>query len=127
MLADAVHVEAASIWAGGLTFVLLLLLWVRGRRWEVATEAVPAFSSVAVVAVAALIVAGSVSAFLEVRSVPALWETAYGRLLLLKVVLVVPVLALGAFNNRTSVPRLGAGCRFRRNNAGGSSSARSRS
>ena len=109
VLADAVHVEAASIWAGGLTFVLLLLLWVRGRRWEVATEAVPAFSSVAVVAVAALIVAGSVSAFLEVRSVPALWETAYGRLLLLKVVLVVPVLALGAFNNRTSVPRLGAG------------------
>ena len=109
VLSDAVHVEAAAIWAGGLAFLLLLLLWARGRRWEVATEAVPGFSGVAVLAIAALIVAGSISGFLEVRSFPALWETTYGRLLLLKVALVVPLLALGAFNNRISVPRLRAG------------------
>ncbi len=109
VLSDAVHVEAAAIWAGGLAFLLLLLLWARGRRWEVATEAVPGFSGVAVLAVTALIVAGSVSGFLEVRSFPALWETTYGRLLLIKVALVAPLLALGAFNNRISVPQLRAG------------------
>ncbi len=106
VLSDAVHVEAAALWAGGLTFLLLLLLWTRGRRWEVAAEAVPAFSSVAVVAVAAVLTAGVVNGYLEVGSWHGLWETTYGRVLLLKVGLVLPVLALGAFNNRVSVPRL---------------------
>jgi copper transport protein len=109
VLADAVHVEAAAIWAGGLAFLLLLLLWSRGRRWEVATDAAPGFSAVAPIAVAALIAAGAVNGFLEVRSFTGLWETTYGRLLLVKIALVVPLLGLGAFNNRVSVPRLRAG------------------
>ena len=54
----------------------------------------------------ALVVAGLMSGFLEVRSWQALWHTTYGQLLLVKVALLVPLLALGAFNNRISVPRL---------------------
>jgi hypothetical protein len=38
-----------------------------------------------------------------------LWETTYGRLLLAKLALVLPLLALGAYNNRFAVPRLKAG------------------
>jgi copper transport protein len=109
VLSDAVHVEAAALWAGGLAFLALLLAWSRGSRWEVATEAVPAFSAVAVLAVAALLVAGVVNGLYEVGSLSGLRETAYGRLLLVKVGLVVPLLALGAFNNRVSVPRFRAG------------------
>ena len=109
VLSDAVHVEAAALWAGGLAFLLLLLLWARGRRWEVASVAVPGFSGVAVVAVAALLVAGVVNGLFEVASWSGLWQTTYGRLLLVKVALVLPLLALGVFNNRVSVPRLRAG------------------
>jgi copper transport protein len=106
---DWVHVVAASAWIGGLAFVLLALWRARGERWPLAARAVPRFSALAVVSVAALLLAGVVNGFLEVRSWAALWHTTYGQLLLVKVALVLPVLALGAFNNRFSVPRLRAG------------------
>ena len=109
MLTDAVHVEAAAIWTGGLAFLLLLILGAGGgRRWRLASVAVPAFSRVAVVSVAALVIAGAIRGLVELGSVSALWDTTYGRLLLLKIALVLPLLALGAFNNRYSVPQLRA-------------------
>jgi copper transport protein len=106
---DWVHVLAASAWAGGLAFLLLALWRARGDRWGLAARAVPRFSALAVVSIAALLSAGVVNGFLEARSWSGLWETTYGRLLLVKVALVLPVLALGAFNNRFSVPQLRAG------------------
>jgi copper transport protein len=106
---DWVHVLAASAWAGGLAFLLLALWRARGDRWALAAKAVPRFSALAVVSIAALLTAGVVSGFLEVRSWSGLWETTYGRLLLVKVALVLPLLLLGAFNNRVSVPRFRAG------------------
>ena len=109
VFSDWVHVLAASAWIGGLVFVLVAL-WRAGlERWSLAARAVPRFSALAVVSVTALLVAGVVGGFLEVRSWSALWETTYGQLLLVKVALVLPVLALGWFNNRVSVPRLRAG------------------
>jgi copper transport protein len=106
---DWVHVLAASAWMGGLAFVLFALWRARGERWALAARAVPRFSALAVVSVTALLLAGIVNGFLEVRSWAALWHTTYGQLLLVKVSLVLPVLALGAFNNRVSMPRLRAG------------------
>jgi copper transport protein len=106
---DWVHVLAASAWAGGLAFLLLALWRARDARWPLAARAVPRFSALAVVAVGTLLVAGVLNGFLELRTWSGLWETTYGRLLLVKVGLVLPVLALGAFNNRFSVPRLRAG------------------
>ncbi len=106
---DWVHVVAASAWIGGLAMLLLALWRARGERWPLAARAVPRFSALAVVSVAALLLAGVVNGFLEIRSWAGLWETTYGQLLLVKVALVLPVLALGAFNNRFSVPRLRAG------------------
>jgi copper transport protein len=41
-----------------------------------------------------------------VRAWRGLWETEYGVLLLVKTGLVLPLLALGAYNNRYAVPRL---------------------
>jgi copper transport protein len=106
---DWVHVLAAAAWAGGLAFLLLALARARGDRWPLAARAVPRFSALAVVAVAWLLSAGVVNGVLEIRSWNGLWHTTYGQLLLVKVALVLPVLALGAFNNRVSVPRLRAG------------------
>ena len=74
-----------------------------------ATRAVPRFSNMAVVSVVVLLVAGITNGYLQVRTWSALWETEYGLLLLAKVALVLPLLALGAYNNRYAVPRLKAG------------------
>jgi copper transport protein len=109
VVSDWIHVLAAGAWAGGLAFLVLVLVRATGERWAVASRVVPRFSALAVVSVTTLLVAGVVNGFLEVRSWSGLWETTYGRLLLVKVALVLPILALGAFNNRFSVPRLRAG------------------
>jgi copper transport protein len=108
LVADAVHVQAAAVWTGGLAFVVLALLFSRGRRWELAATSVPRFSTMAVVSVACLIVAGAINGYLQVRAWRGLWDTEYGILLLIKIGLVLPLLALGAYNNRFAVPRLRA-------------------
>jgi copper transport protein len=109
LASDWVHVVAASVWAGGLVFLLIALWRAHSEeRWQFTARAVPRFSALAVVSIATLLTAGVVNGFLEVGSWRGLWETTYGQLLLVKVALVLPVLALGAFNNRVSVPRLRA-------------------
>ena len=106
VLADAAHVQAAAVWVGGLAFVVLALVYAREQRWPLAASAVPRFSTMAVVSVAVLLAAGAVNGYLQVRAWRGLWETEYGVLLLIKIGLVLPLLALGAYNNRYAVPRL---------------------
>ena len=109
MVADVAHVIAAAVWTGGLGFLFLALMLAKEDRWPLATRAVPRFSNMAVVSVVVLLVAGITNGYLQVRTWSALWETEYGLLLLAKVALVLPLLALGAYNNRYAVPRLRAG------------------
>ncbi|MGH3015107.1 MAG: CopD family protein, partial [Gaiellaceae bacterium] len=109
LTSDIAHVIAAALWTGGLGFLVLALVLAREDRWPLATRAVPRFSNMAVVSVAALLIAGVINGYLQVRTWSALWETRYGLLLLAKIALVVPLLALGAYNNRYAVPRLKAG------------------
>jgi copper transport protein len=108
-VSDIAHVLAAAVWVGGLAFVVVALWLALDQRWPLATRAVPRFSTMAVVSVAVLLVAGTVNGYLQVSTWRGLWETNYGLLLLAKLALVVPLLALGAFNNRYAVPRLRAG------------------
>jgi copper transport protein len=109
LTSDIFHVIAAAIWTGGLAFLLLALRLAGTDRWPLATRAVPRFSNMAVLSVVALLTAGIISGYLQVRTWRGLWETEYGLLLLAKIVLVIPLLALGAYNNRYAVPRLKAG------------------
>ncbi len=102
---DMLHVLAGSVWAGGLSFVLLALILAGAGRWPLAAAIVPRFSVLAVGSVAVLLVGGLVNGYLEVRTWSGLWETNYGRLLLAKAAIVLFLLALGAYNNRYAVPR----------------------
>jgi copper transport protein len=108
LVMDVAHVQAAAVWTGGLAFVVLGLVLTRKRRWELAASSVPRFSTMAVVSVGVLLVAGAVNGYLQVRAWRGLWDTEYGVLLLVKIGMVLPLLALGAYNNRFAVPRLRA-------------------
>lgn len=108
LVADAAHVQAAAVWVGGLAFVVAALALAREDRWPLAASSVPRFSTMAVVSVAILVVAGTINGYLQVRAWRGLWETEYGVLLLVKIGLVVVLLAFGAYNNRYAVPRLRA-------------------
>jgi putative copper export protein len=57
-------------------------------------------------AVPILLVAGAINGYFQVRAWCGLGKREYGVLLLVKIGLVLPLLALGAYNNRFAVPRL---------------------
>ncbi|CAA9548263.1 MAG: hypothetical protein AVDCRST_MAG49-1544 [uncultured Thermomicrobiales bacterium] len=100
---DAVHLAGAAVWAGGVGVLALALLpTVRHAppplRRDLLAVAVPRFSAVALVAWAALGLTGLYMAWLQVGSLDALRDTGYGRSLTAKLLLVAPLLALGAAN-----------------------------
>ena len=105
MSADIVHLAAAALWAGGMVALLVAMYSFRAEDDPLgAAEAVKAFSRMATWSVAALVIAGAVLGWLEVRTFDALISTTYGRTLLVKVALGGAVIAVGAYNNRALVP-----------------------
>ena len=106
LIVDVTHVGAAAVWTGGLGFVVVTLVAAGAARWPIAAHAVPRFSRLAVASVAVLVVSGVVNGYEEVGTWHDLWDTTYGLLLVAKVALALPVIGLGAYNNRYAVPRL---------------------
>jgi copper transport protein len=97
-----VHVLAALVWVGGVLSMLVLLapggtpvraVTVRAvavRRWRIGTLFVASTTLLAA--------SGLVSAGVEVPDLPALLQTDYGRALLVKLAVVVPLFAVAAAN-----------------------------
>jgi copper transport protein len=109
-VADGVHITAAAVWIGGLVFLLAAIALSRPEhRWALAAVSVPRFSLMAMLTVPLLGTAGIVLAYVEVHAWRGFWDTTSGVLILMKIGLVLPLLALGAFNNRVTVPALRAG------------------
>ncbi|MBA3643760.1 MAG: copper resistance protein CopC/CopD, partial [Chloroflexia bacterium] len=100
---DLLHIVAASLWVGGLFVLMVGLvpalrdLTPAGRR-EVLARAIPRFSTIALMAWAIIGVSGLYSAWINVGNLAALRTTDYGKTLILKLLLLVPLLALAAFN-----------------------------
>jgi copper transport protein len=105
-LADWVHLVAASVWVGGVA-TLALLVWPLAP--ELRRRAFVGFSRIAVVLVALLVLAGVYLAIVRLPELADLWQTSYGRLLLVKVGIVGLALAWGGFHHTFVRPRLEAG------------------
>lgn len=109
--ANALHVLAMAVWLGGLAALLLLVpgatrLLDGGDRGRLLAAVLSRFSRVALVAVAVVLLTGLVQAYVYVRDPADLLDTAYGRAVLVKLVLLLAVLALAACNRRRALPRL---------------------
>jgi copper transport protein len=106
---DAVHLVAGAIWLGGLIGIVVFWLNV-GREGRVAALAVvvPRFSATAFLSVLALIGTGIGQSLLEVPTLGSLWQTNYGKALVVKIVLLFAALALAAINLARTKPRLEA-------------------
>ena len=107
---DGVHLFASGVWAGAL-LPLAALLAAAAREEGAdarpyAALAARRFSRWALVAVVVLAVSGIANAATHVGSVAGLVGTTYGRLLLAKLALLVPILALAAMNRRLHLPWL---------------------
>jgi copper transport protein len=101
--ADALHLLAAAVWAGGLLMLVFALLPALrplppDERRVALRAALPRFSIVALSAWAVMSLSGLYAAWLQVGTLEALRDTPYGQSLLLKLGLLLPVLALAAFH-----------------------------
>lgn len=108
---NVVHVAAMAIWLGGLAGLLFVVP--RGTRelepadrGHLLAATLARFSEVALVAVGAILLTGLIQAYVYVRHLDALIDTGYGRAVLAKFLLLLAVIAIGAYNRRRSVPNL---------------------
>ncbi|WP_319461665.1 copper resistance CopC/CopD family protein [Micromonospora sp. RTP1Z1] len=96
VVVDAVHLGSMAVWLGGLVMLAVFLL-PRADERELAAI-LPIWSRWAALAVAALLLAGTVQGLIEVATPKALVDTTYGRLLLAKIVLFALVVGVAAYS-----------------------------
>jgi copper transport protein len=102
--AVALHGVGLAFWIGAL----LPLAWLLGRG-DQALRPLLTFSRRVPFAVAGLLASGLLLAVLQLRHIAALWSTDYGRVLMAKLVLVAPLLALALWNRLSLTPAVAAG------------------
>ncbi len=112
ILFDGIHVFAAGGWLGSLLIVVFAgipaaLALPEGERGPMAGEVVNAFSPTALVFAAAIGITGVFAAWLHIGSVSGLWQTQYGKTLLIKLAILSIVAATGAYNWLRVKPHLG--------------------
>jgi copper transport protein len=106
---DWLHLVAGSIWVGGLFgLVVLAATLPAARRVAALVVCVPRFSNVALVSVLVLIGAGIGSAVQHLPTFASLWQTSYGKALLVKIALLGAALLLASINLLRTVPRFRA-------------------
>ena len=106
---DWLHVTAGAVWVGGLAG--LLVLWRSlpvARRVAGLVVCVPRFSNVAFASVLVLVGAGTWAAILHLPTLASLWQTSYGKTLLVKIGILAVALLLAAVNLVRTKPRLQA-------------------
>jgi copper transport protein len=106
-----VHVLAASVWVGGIACLLLAVPAATRRllpedRSRLLLGAMTRFSPIALGAVVAIALTGVIQAYIDVRSLDALFNTTYGLLVVAKVVLLLALIGFGAVNRRRIIPAL---------------------
>jgi copper transport protein len=99
--ADLGHLVAAAAWIGGLVALLVITLATRsGDRRALLAMLGPRFSVIAAVGLAVVVVTGVINARALVTDVAPAVDSAYGRTLAVKLMMVVPLVVLGALNRR---------------------------
>lgn len=111
ILVDGLHVLGAGGWLGSLLATVAVgipaALRLKDRRGEAVAALINAFSPTALAFATVVLATGVVSAWLHLGSVSALWESGYGRTLLLKLAFFSVVFTTAAYNWLRVKPRLG--------------------
>jgi copper transport protein len=94
---DLAHVCSAAAWLGGLAAILYVVPRATSDD-RLRRAVVHRFSSTALVSVAVLAVTGIVRALTELSAVSQAWTTSYGRALIVKTAIFLPLLGIGWVN-----------------------------
>ncbi len=112
VLADAAHVIGAGGWLGSLLVLLVAGIPAarqlgEGRRGLGVAALVRALSPTALLFAGILVTTGIFASWLHLGSLSNLWQSEYGRTLLLKLGIFALVFGTGAYNWRRVLPALG--------------------
>jgi copper transport protein len=106
---DWFHLAGGAVWVGGLIGLLVLAASLpAARRVTGLVVCVPRFSNTAFVSVLVLIGAGIGSSVEHLPTFASLWQTSYGKALLVKIGLLAAALLLASVNLLRTVPRFKA-------------------
>jgi putative copper export protein len=106
---DAIHVLAVGGWLGALAVLVLAVIpaafdLLGSARYDTIRRVFVAFTPVALASAALLVLSGAGGALLQLGGIEPLLTSTYGRLLLVKVGIVLFVAVLGLLNWRRFVP-----------------------
>jgi copper transport protein len=108
VIVDWMHLVTGSIWIGGLLQLALItpaVLSITDRRAGFLAGVIPRFSQVAIVAVGLVVTTGAIQWWHRLHGITAAFDSNYGYMLAVKVVLLAPLLLLAAFNLLVVRPR----------------------
>lgn len=104
VIVDWLHQVAIGFWISGV--VGLLLVGTDRAPEASAATLVRRFSPLAVASVVVVVVTGTISAFHQLVTLDALISSGYGWALLAKIVLMLPLVAMGAYHRYRLLPQL---------------------
>jgi copper transport protein len=109
--ADWLHVIGGATWLGSLFCVMVIgvpiaLSLELPDRWVSIASLVNAFSPVALVSAGVAVASGAFASWVHLEHLSALWQTAYGKVLLVKLLFVAITFAIGGYNFRRVQPQL---------------------
>ena len=107
VVVDMAHVAGMAVWLGGLVMLVGFLLRQANERELGAI--LPVWSRWAALSVTTLFLAGTVQALIEVATFSALFKTAYGQVIIAKIVLFGAVLAVAAWSRNLVRRRVAPG------------------
>ncbi len=105
-LADWLHLVSAAVWVGALA-ALAFVVWPSAPALR--ARAFLGFARLAIGLVGVMVVAGAYLALVRLPTLSDLWESNYGRVLLVKLAIVALALSWGALHHFVVRPRLEAG------------------
>jgi copper transport protein len=101
VIVDWMHLLTGGIWIGGLLQLALItpaVLSMTDKRPGFLAGVIPRFSQVAIVAVGLVVTTGAIQWWHRLHGITAAFDSDYGYMLVVKVLLLAPLLLLAAFN-----------------------------
>ncbi len=111
VLGDFLHLVAAALWVGGMMYIAVVYLpLLKGKSWQQQAASLlatlPCYSPLAITGVVLMALSGPLNAATRLLSWDQFLSTAYGRTLLIKIVLVGAMLVTSAIHVLLLRPRL---------------------
>jgi copper transport protein len=109
--ADWLHVLGGAGWLGSLLSLMVIgvpiaLTLERADGWATVASLVNAFSPVALVSAGVVVVSGVFASWVHLEHLSTLWQTAYGNVLLVKLLFVAITFGIGGYNFKRVQPQL---------------------